>query len=84
VRIGVTTGLVCSLLALFPTGSFNAENVARYQPAKTAAMEGLFETRPGAPLAIIGMPDTEKKRLLDPIEVPGMLSFLIYGTRPRQ
>jgi cytochrome d ubiquinol oxidase subunit I len=43
-------------------------------------MEGLFRTQPNAPLAIIGMPDTDKGILLDPIEIPGVLSFLIYGT----
>lgn len=80
VRVGVISGLIASTISLFPTGSFNGENVARYQPAKTAAMEGLFETQPNAPLAIIGMPDTEKHNLLDPIEMPGLLSFLIYGT----
>jgi cytochrome d ubiquinol oxidase subunit I len=80
VRVGVVSGLVAATLSLFPTGSFNGETVARFQPAKTAAMEGLFATQPNAPLAIIGMPDTEKRNLLDPIEIPGMLSFLVYGT----
>jgi cytochrome d ubiquinol oxidase subunit I len=80
VRVGVVAGLLASLISLFPTGSFNGENVARYQPAKTAAMEGLFTTQANAPLAIIGMPDTEKGFLLDPIEIPSVLSLLIYGT----
>lgn len=79
VRVGVTAGLICSLFTLFPTGSFQGENIARYQPAKMAAMEGLFETQEGAGIAIIGMPDTERKRLMDPIVVPGMLSYLVYG-----
>jgi cytochrome d ubiquinol oxidase subunit I len=64
VRVGVVTGFVAASLSLFPTGSFNGETVARLQPAKTAAMEGLFQTQPQAPLAIIGMPDTEKRDLL--------------------
>lgn len=79
VRVGVTTGLIFSLISLFPTGSLHGENVARYQPVKMAAMEGVFETQEGAPLAIIGMPDTEKGKLLDPIVVPKMLSYLAYG-----
>jgi len=53
--------------------------VTRYQPIKMAAMEGLFETQEGAPLAIIGMPDTERGELLDPIYVPRALSYLAYG-----
>ncbi|MBI2221254.1 MAG: cytochrome ubiquinol oxidase subunit I [Acidobacteria bacterium] len=79
VRLGVTTGLIFALVSLFPTGSLHGENVARYQPVKMAAMEGVFETQEGAPLAIIGMPDTERRELLDPIFVPKMLSYLAYG-----
>ena len=66
-------------LSLFPTGAFNGENVTRFQPAKMAAMEGLFKSQTGAPLAIIGMPDTERQELMDPIYVPGVLSYLAYG-----
>jgi cytochrome d ubiquinol oxidase subunit I len=40
----------------------------------------LFETQRGAPMAIIGMPDTDAKRLLDPILIPDALSYLMYGT----
>jgi cytochrome d ubiquinol oxidase subunit I len=81
VRVGVVAGLCSSLVSLFPTGSLNAERIALLQPAKTAAMEGLFDTQPNASIAIIGMPDTETRRLLDPIEIPGILSYLIYGSR---
>jgi cytochrome bd ubiquinol oxidase subunit I len=79
VRVGIVSGAIASALALFPTGSFHGENVTRFQPAKMAAMEGLFKTQPGAPLAIIGMPDRERQELMDPILVPGMLSYLAYG-----
>jgi cytochrome d ubiquinol oxidase subunit I len=79
VRVGVTAGLLFSIVSLFPTGSFHAENVARFQPAKMASMEGVFETRPGTGMAIIGMPDRERKKLMDPIIVPGVLSYLVYG-----
>jgi cytochrome d ubiquinol oxidase subunit I len=77
-RLGVTAGLIGSLLMPFPTGDAQSKNVARYQPATLAAMEGLFETTQGAPLAIIGQPDTQKKKLDNPILVPRMLSFLTY------
>ena len=77
-RLGVTTGLIGSLLMPFPTGDGQNRNVARYQPATLAAMEGLFETTQGAPLVIIGQPDTQKKKLDNPILVPRMLSFLTY------
>jgi cytochrome d ubiquinol oxidase subunit I len=81
VRVGVTAGVICSCASMFPTGAFHGETVARHQPAKMAAMEGVFETQQGAPMAIIGMPDTQKRELLDPILVPQLLSFLAYGDR---
>ena len=79
VRTGVISGLLFSVTSLLPTGSFHGENVARFQPVKMAAMEGLFETQPRAGIAIIGMPDTERRELMDPIVVPGVLSYLVYG-----
>jgi cytochrome bd ubiquinol oxidase subunit I len=79
-RVGVISGVIFSVLSLFPTGTFHAENIAARQPSKLATMEGLFETQPGAPIAIIGMPDAERGLLLDPIVVPRMLSYLIYGS----
>ena len=76
---GVIVALLFSLLVVFPTGDRNSADVTAYQPAKLAAMEGLFDSTKGAPLAIIGMPDTQHKRLTDPIFVPDVLSFLAYG-----
>ncbi len=78
VRLGVTTGVIASLFMLFPTGDFQGKNIARYQPVTLAAMEGLFRTQNGAPVAILGQPDMEKMRLDNPLEVPGALSFLTY------
>ncbi|HEY1653886.1 MAG TPA: cytochrome ubiquinol oxidase subunit I [Candidatus Tumulicola sp.] len=79
VTAGTIVAFVFSAAAAFPTGDLNADNVTRYQPAKLAAMEGLFKTTTGAPLAILGMPDTENQTLIDPIYVPGFLSYLAYG-----
>ena len=54
--------LIFAVLAVFPTGDRNSGDVTEYQPVKLAAMEGLFATTHGAPLAIIGMPDTAHAR----------------------
>jgi cytochrome bd ubiquinol oxidase subunit I len=43
-----------------------------------AAMEGLFQGRPGAPLIILGQPDAQQGKIDNPLEVPGMLSVLTY------
>jgi cytochrome d ubiquinol oxidase subunit I len=78
VRTGVLAALPASILVAFPTGDFQAVNVAKHQPAAFASMEGLFDTEEGAPLALIGQPDMEQMRLDNPIEVPRVLSFLTY------
>ena len=79
VRVGVIVGFAASLIAIFPTGDRNANEVTRNQPVKFAAMEGIFKTQRGAPEAIIGMPDTQHGRLIDPVYVPDLLSYLAYG-----
>jgi cytochrome bd ubiquinol oxidase subunit I len=78
VRVGVPVGLVACALSAFPTGDWQAQNVAKHQPAALAAMEGLFRTEKGAPIVLVGQPDMEKQRLDNAIEVPNMLSFLTY------
>ena len=78
VRTGVIAGVIASLLLLFPTGDRQGRNVAGYQPVTLAAMEGLFHTESGAPLALVGQPDTDKLKLDNPLSVPRMLSFLTY------
>lgn len=79
IKTGITAGLVSAVLLAFPTGDFEAKNVATHQGAKFAAMEGLFETKHGAELVIVGQPDMEKLRLDNPIHVPKLLSFLTYN-----
>jgi len=79
VKVGVITGAICSILLLFPTGDMQGKNIARYQPTTLAAMEGLFETTAGAPLAILGQPDIEKQRLDNPLTLPKFLSFMTYA-----
>ncbi len=78
VKAGVLVGIVAALLQLFPTGDMQGKLVAAHQPVTLAAMEGLFETHEGAPLAILGQPDVEHRRLDNPLEIPRMLSFLTY------
>ncbi|MCX6590954.1 MAG: cytochrome ubiquinol oxidase subunit I [Acidobacteria bacterium] len=81
VRIGVLAGLVACVLMLFPTGDAQGQNVAKYQPATLAAMEGHFETNrngEGAGVAVLGQPDMEKGRLDNPLIIPEALSFITY------
>ena len=77
---GVLAGLVASVLVAFPTGDAQAKIVARYQEPALAAMEGRFESGAMAEITLIGQPNVAEKRLDNPIRVPGLLSFLAFGT----
>ena len=79
-RLGVAMGLVSSVLVAFPTGDIQAKLVARHQPVSLAAMEGRFQSGPFAEITLIGQPNVLEQRLDNPIRVPGVLSFLAYGT----
>ncbi len=76
--LGVITGFIASMTMAFPTGDGQGKMVAQYQPATLAAMEGLFHSEKGAPLAILGQPDMDKLQLDNPLLVPKLLSFLTY------
>jgi cytochrome d ubiquinol oxidase subunit I len=78
VRVGVVAGLAATLLMVFPTGDGQGRMVTQHQPVTLAAMEGLFESAQGAPLALVGQPDMENLRLDNPILIPDALSFLTY------
>jgi cytochrome bd ubiquinol oxidase subunit I len=79
-RVGVIIAAIATVLQLFPTGDRQGRLVADHQPVALAAMEGVFTSGPGAKLALIGQPNVRAGRLENPIEVPGLLSFLAYGS----
>jgi cytochrome d ubiquinol oxidase subunit I len=72
--------LLLALAALVQplSGDLAAREVARLQPIKMAAFEGLFETERGAPFAIGGIPDVKARRLRYAIELPDTLSLMTY------
>jgi cytochrome d ubiquinol oxidase subunit I len=78
VRVGVVVGVIATWLQLVPTGDAQGRMVALHHPAALAAMEGLFRSEEGAPIAILGQPDVANRRLDNPLLVPRVLSFLTY------
>ena len=76
-KVGLSVALVASLLQAV-TGDRSAKGVAKNQPAKLAAFEGLYETSSNAPLTVIGWVD-EKNEKTSGLRVPGMLSFLAHS-----
>ena len=67
VRVGVISGLIFSVLQLFPTGDGQGRMIAENQPVTLAAMEALFATQPGAPLVLIGQPNVEERKIDNPV-----------------
>jgi len=60
------------------SGDSLAQFLARNQPVKLAALEGLFHTERGAPLHIGGVPDEETQTMRYALKIPRGLSFLAF------
>jgi len=75
-------GILASVY-LIGTGDGSAKAVAKYQPMKLAAMEGLYHGSTNAPLVAFGiLEDTEKpyeSDFLVDLPIPGGLSLLAFG-----
>ncbi len=76
-KIGLGVAFVSVILQLY-LGHESAQLAAKYQPAKLAAFEGLYQTQKGAPLGIAGYVDPQAKKVHG-LELPKMLSFLLYN-----
>jgi cytochrome d ubiquinol oxidase subunit I len=77
-RTGLIAACLASIFQLFPSGDEQGKNIMQYQPPTLAAMEGLFDTKQGADLVILGQPDMEKMKMDNPARIPELLSFLTY------
>ncbi len=60
-------------------GDLSARSLATLQPAKLAAMEGVFHTEQGAPIKIGGIVDDKTGQVLFALEIPDLLSILAKG-----
>jgi cytochrome bd ubiquinol oxidase subunit I len=75
--IALSVGGAAALLQPL-SGDFSAQQVARHQPVKLAAMEGHFETMRGAPLHVGGLPDAAAGVTRYALEIPKGLSLLAF------
>jgi cytochrome d ubiquinol oxidase subunit I len=79
VRVGVVAATCATLWQIFPSGDTQGRLIAQYQPPTLSAMEGLFRTpSAGAPIVLIGQPNTNTQEIDNVLEVPRVLSFLTY------
>jgi cytochrome d ubiquinol oxidase subunit I len=78
-RRGLASGMAMAAVAIIlagVTGDSSARFVYGAQPAKFAAMEGLYQTQRGAPITLGGIPSDSQERVLYGIQIPKGLSFL--------
>ncbi|NCG19537.1 MAG: cytochrome ubiquinol oxidase subunit I [Rhodobacterales bacterium] len=74
-------GLAAVVTVLQPlTGHVVAEAVAHNQPVKLAALEAQWETQTNAPFTLGGWPDEAAEETRYAIHIPGLLSYLSYGS----
>ncbi len=76
-KVGLALACV-ALVAQAITGHFNGKVVAEHQPLKLAALEALYDTQEGAPIYLMGIPNTAEKRVDYGVAIPKVLSFLAW------
>lgn len=58
-------------------GDLHGLNTLKYQPAKLAAMEGIWETERGVPLQLFGIPDEETRTTKYAVGIPKLGSLIL-------
>jgi len=76
-KVGLSVALCASLLQAI-TGHASAQGVAKNQPVKLAAFEGLYNTESNAPLTVVGWVDEQNQKVVG-LQIPDMLSFLAFN-----
>lgn len=77
-KISLIAAGVTLILQLISADS-TAKGVAKSQPAKLAAMEGVYVTEPSTPMTLFGWVDETNETVSGP-KIPGLLSFLSYAS----
>lgn len=75
-KLGLFMGGISLILQLF-SGDSSARLVAKHQPVKLAAFEGVFETKPYTPISVYGWVDTKNEKVYS-LKIPSGLSLLTY------
>lgn len=58
-------------------GDFHGLNTLKHQPAKVAAMEGVWDTQRGAALTLFGLPDEELRTTHYALKIPKIASYIL-------
>ncbi|WP_114973922.1 cytochrome ubiquinol oxidase subunit I [Rhodoferax ferrireducens] len=80
VKASLRTGIYIAALLIpiqIVVGDMHGLNTLQHQPAKIAAMEGIWETQRGAPAVLFGLPDATTQSNRFEIAVPKLASFYL-------
>ena len=58
-------------------GDMHGLNTLEHQPAKVAAIEGLYKTERGVPLLLFGWPNEAQEKMDYTVELPGVASLIL-------
>ncbi len=75
-KLGLGIAAVLIPVQIF-VGDLHGLNTLKHQPAKVAAMEGVWHTERGAPLLLFAIPDGEQRTNHFEIGIPKMASFIL-------
>jgi len=75
-RVAVVCAAILTPLQVF-IGDLHGLNTLQHQPAKVAAMEGVWETQKGAPLTLFGLPNEETRTTDYAIKIPKLASLIL-------
>jgi cytochrome d ubiquinol oxidase subunit I len=77
-RAAAIFGLIAGLVVML-TGDFHAVEIAKVQPSKLASLESVWNTRKGAGLSLIVIPDSDNERnAVELLTIPKLTSMLAY------
>ena len=68
---------IFSLLLQLVSGDSSARLVSKYQPAKLAALEGVYKTAAPTPASVVGWVDG-KNEVVHSLKIPGLLSLMTH------
>lgn len=75
-HIALFFAFICCIGQLF-SGDSSARLIAKYQPSKLAAFEGVYKTAPGTPISLFGWVDGKGEQVHS-VAIPGALSLLTH------
>ena len=75
-RVGLTLAAIAIPVQIM-VGDAHGLNTLEHQPAKIAAMEGVWETERGAPLLLFAIPDKEQRTNHFEIKIPKLASLIL-------